>query len=213
MTRWMGLALLLVTAMATATEKEAPAPTEPYAIELWGKAAYDAAGKLSTLTFIDAEDYPATFLARVEARLRQMPVEQKLVEGVPATFDTGIMVSLTITPKAGGADARIDDIAHSPGILRKAVVRYPSDLARIEGWKGTVVAQCTVDVAGRCGPVEVVREDPGMPESGRRFAKDSLARWRFEPQRVAGKPVTSVVRIPFHLQTRTSSLPPRYFGK
>ena len=103
MTRWMGLALLLVTAMATATEKEAPAPTEPYAIELWGKAAYDATGQLSTLTFIDAEDYPAAFLARVEARLRQMPVEQKLVEGVPATFDTGILVSLTITPKAGGA--------------------------------------------------------------------------------------------------------------
>jgi len=75
-----------------------------------------------------------------------------------------------------------------------------------------VVVQCTVTVSGRCGPVEVVDQAPGMPESARRFAKDSLARWVFEPQRVGGKPIETVVRVPIRIETRHNR-PPKSFGK
>jgi len=208
------LTVMLWLAASMAMAKEAEAPTAPYEVEIWAKASYDPSGQLTSLAFVDAASYPAAFLARVEAQLRQQPIEPKLADGVPATFDTSVEVRVTITPKPGGADARIDAIDLSPGVLRRSVARFPRELSAVEGWKGLVVVQCTVSIEGRCGTIDVVKEDAGMPEAGRRFAKESIALWVFEPQRVGGKPITAEVRIPFLIEnTSKSSLPPKKFGK
>jgi len=210
MRRMLAVVWLLGASMAMAREGDAPAA--PYGVELQGKATYDASGQHSPRALGEAESYPAAFLAHVQAQLRQKPIDPRLADGVPATFDTAVRVRITITPKPGGADARIDGIGHGPGIVRRGNVLYPRDLSAVDGWKGSVVAHCVVDIAGRCGPVDIVNEAPGMPDSARKFAKDSLARWQFEPQRVGGKPITSEFTTTFNLETR-NSLPPRKFGK
>jgi len=212
MMRWLSVVLCL--AASTAMAKEAEVPAAPYEVALEARGGNSPTGHLAAWALVEAGSYPPAFLGHMEAQLRQQPIEPKLADGVPATFDTTIYVGVTITPKSGGADARIDDIIHGPGILRRTTTRFPRDLLQVEGWKGRVIVQCTVSVEGRCGPVEIVREDPGMPESGRRFARESIALWTFEPQRVGGKPVTGDVRIPFVIESKShSSLPPKKFGK
>ena len=132
------LALVFFLAASTAMAKDAAIPAMPYEVELWARASYDPAGQMTSLAFVDAASYPAAFLARVEAQLRQQPIEPKLADGVPATFDTSILVRVIISPKPGGADARIDDISQSPGILRPAARPCLNKLGRSLGGVGMV---------------------------------------------------------------------------
>ncbi|MGH9794838.1 MAG: energy transducer TonB [Candidatus Acidiferrales bacterium] len=81
-----------------------------------------------------------------------------------------------------------------PRLLEQAPVVYPQ-MARMTRLEGNVVIDARIDETGRVTEMRVV----SGPTLLHQAAKDSLARWRYEPGTLNGKPVTTnlVVTIQF----------------
>lgn len=187
------MALSLVAAMS------ARAADAPYEVVVWADAKYDAAGALSSLEFPQAADYAPALLGNLRARIAARPATPKLDGDVPATFETGVRVTLTVTPDTGSVS--VDEIVDMPRVLRMTTARFSEDMAAgASSWDGRVVGSCTVTVKGRCGAVEILSGSGDVPDEVRPIAKRALSEWRFEPQKIGGKPVEGKAVVPFVIE-------------
>lgn len=81
---------------------------------------------------------------------------------------------------------------HEPRVLARISPRYP-EAARHDGRTGEVLVSFIVDETGRVHNPEVVRaSDPIFEEATLR----AVAQWRFEPGKLAGRPVRFRMAIP-----------------
>lgn len=197
------IALSFVLAVASVA---AQAADEPYEVVVWADAEYSAAGELVELEFVGAKEYPEAFLANVRNRIVAREYTAPVVDGQPATFETGVRVTLTVTPGAGGGQVKIDEIADSARVLRMSAAKRPANVNSMD-WNGTVVARCTVTVKGRCNLAEVMERSGLDAAAAGTFAKGSLEGWRFKPQRVNGNPIESDVVVPITLEAEGSVRP------
>ena len=187
------VALSLVAAMS------ARAADAPYEVVVWADAKYDASGALSSLEFPQAADYAPALLGNLRNRIAARPASPKLDGDVPATFETGVRVTLTVTPETGSV--AVDEIVDMPRVLRMVNARFTEDMsAGASSWDGKVVGSCTVTVKGRCGAIEILSEAGQVPEEARGVAKRALSQWRFEPQKLGGKPIVGKVVVPFVIE-------------
>jgi hypothetical protein len=206
----MRLAPLFAAGLLAASALAAPlavlAADVPYEVTVWADAKYDAAGALTSLEFPQAADYSPALLGNLRNRIAARPAAPKLDGDVPATWETGVRVTLTITPETGTVS--VDDITEMPLVLRMTKARFTEDMsAGATDWDGRVMASCTVSVKGRCGPVEILTESGEAPEEARRMAKTALSGWRFQPQKVGGQPVAGKVVVPFLIERTGVSRP------
>ena len=200
------LAAALATALAFAAFPRAHAADAPYEVVVWADAKYDAAGALTALEFPQAKDYAPALLENLRTRIAARPASPKLDGDVPATFETGVRVTMTITPETGSVS--VDEIVDMPRVLRMTKARFTEDMASgASDWDGRVMASCTVSVKGRCGPVDILTGTSEAPEEARALAKKSVAGWRFEPQKVGGKAVEAKVVLPFEIERGGVSRP------
>jgi hypothetical protein len=196
----------LLFASALAAAPSVRAADAPYEVVVWAEAKYDAAGALASLEFPQAGDYSPALLGNLRNRIAARPVAPKLDGDVPATYETGVRVTLTITPETGTVS--VDDISEMPLVLRMTKARFTEDMsAGATDWDGRVMASCTVNVKGRCGAVEILTDSGDAPEEARRIAKTALGGWRFQPQKVGGKPVEGKVVVPFVIERTGVSRP------
>jgi len=121
-------------------------------------------------------------------------------QGQPATFRTGVRVSLEVRKDAAAGAVAIKGLEMAPLPIERNFVGYPADAKNSPGWSGAVTVACTVTVEGLCRDI-VVDALPGMPESVRKFGKASLEAWRFRPQEVNGKPVEGRALVSLQLET------------
>lgn len=195
-----------LVALSLVAATSARADDAPYEVIVWADAKYDAAGALTSLEFPQAGEYSPALLGNLRNRIAARPAAPKLDGDVPATYETGVRVALTITPATG--TVAVDDISDMPLVLRMTQGRFTEDMAAgASAWDGRVLASCTVSVKGRCGAVEVLTGTGEAPEEARRIAKTSLAGWRFEPQKVGGKPVEGKAVVPFVIERTGVSRP------
>lgn len=196
----------LLAFSALAAPPRANAADAPYEVTVWADAKYDATGALKALEFPQAADYSPALLENLRKRIAARPMQPKLDGDVPATYETGVRVRLTVTPETGSVS--VDEVEDMPLVLRMTKVRFTEDMAAgASAWDGVVVASCTVSVKGRCGAVEVLSGNGDVPEEARRFAKSSLAGWRFKPQTVGGKAIEGTVVVPFKIERAGVSRP------
>lgn len=196
----------LLFASALAAAPSVRAADAPYEVVIWADAKYDAAGALTALEFPQAKDYSEALLGNLRNRIAARPAAPKLDGDVPATYETGVRVTLTITPETG--TVAVDDITDMPLVLRMTQARFSEDMsAGATDWDGRVMASCTVNVKGRCGPVEILTASGEAPDEARRVAKAALAGWRFQPQKIGGKPVEGKVVVPFLIERAGVSRP------
>lgn len=196
-------ALMALSPVAASAARAADAP---YEVIIWADAKYDAAGALTSLEFPQASDYSPALLGNLRNRIAARPAAPRLDGDVPATYETGVRVALTITPATG--KVAVDDISDMPLVLHMTKARFTEDMAAGAGaWDGLVEASCTVSVKGRCGPVEVLSGNAEVPQEVREVVKRSLSEWRFKPQTVGGKPVEGKVVVPFGIERAGVSRP------
>lgn len=196
-------ALIALSLVAATSVRAADAP---YEVIIWADAKYDAAGTLTSLEFPKASEYSPALLGNLRNRIAARPATPRLDGDVPATYETGVRVALTITPATG--TVAVDDISDMPLVLRMTQVRFTEDMAGgAFTWEGPVMASCTVTVKGRCGPVEVVSGNAEVPQDLRQVVKRSLSEWRFEPQKIGGKAVEGKVVVPFRFEHAGVSRP------
>ena len=194
------VALSLVAAMS------ARAADAPYEVVVWADAKYDATGALSSLEFPQAKDYAPALVDNLRNRIAARPASPKLDGDVPATFETGVRVTLTVTPETGSV--AVDEIVDMPRVLRMVNARFTEDMsAGASSWDGKVVGSCTVTVKGRCGAIEILSEAGQVPEEARGVAKRALSQWRFEPQKLGGKPVEGKAVVSFVVERAGVSRP------
>ena len=87
-----------------------------------------------------------------------------------------------------------DAVDELPSISRRALPEYPSRAKRMNV-QGQVEVRLMVDQAGEPKECQIVSADPeGYFEAA---ALDAARRTRFMPGKVKGRPVNTVVHIPF----------------
>lgn len=179
------LALLLAAALTPAVA----APDKPYTVAIWASVEIGVEGTVTASEIKKPSDYPAPFLAAVEKRIAALRIEPPTDAGAPATLRSGLLLSYTVTPSATGGSVSLDSMSLSPLPVREQFAPYPRELSGPEDWKGKLTVSCLVGTDGMCGTIEVVSDNGVLPEPARRFARDSLQKWKFEPQRLNGKAV------------------------
>ena len=187
-----------VAALSLAFVAPLQAAEAPYEVTVWADARYDGTGALTALEFPQAKEYAPALLENLRTRIAARPAQPRLDGGAPASFETGVRVTLTVTPDTGSVS--VDDIVEMPRVLRMTKARFAQDLSGTANWNGRVQATCTVTVKGRCGSIEFPADNGGAPDEARRIAKDALAGWRFEPQKLGGKPVEGKATVSFEIE-------------
>lgn len=203
-----GLGLALAAAAARAGD-------EPYIVKLAFDASFDTEGRVTALKPHDEAEHSAALWNQLKTRLGSMKLPPvKGDDGQPATFRTGLYVSLEVSQGSGGAggQVRLKGIEPRPLVLSKTYDAVPEELAKAEGWTGEVTASCTVGVDGRCGEVKVDAL-PGLSQPVLRWAADSMARWRFQPPEIGGKPVAAPVREQFSMSVGANIQPVNFLNK
>lgn len=160
---------------------------QPYRVEIWADALFDANGKLERLDVPDADQHPAAFVERVRRQLasaRVPPVKDDA--GAPASFQTGIWLHYQVTRGDQGGQVKLQGMKIAPRPLKVYAAAQPDSLPADTPL--TVKVRCEVGTDGRCGAVKVV-ETTGTSDALRRWAVASMKGWEFAPQRVAGRPV------------------------
>lgn len=191
--------LLLVAILAwPAGAQDANAP---YQLTVWADATFDAEGGITRLEFPQQDQYPGAFLENVAARIAARPPQPRQYEGQPASFQTGVRVTVTITPAGGGGSVSVDGIEEVPRVTRMAkfVLRekdpfVPSDAG------GVLRVRCAVSIKGRCQRVDFEAAGADVPASTREQLLRAMAGWRFEPQRFNGKPVAGSIVVPVEVE-------------
>jgi protein TonB len=84
-----------------------------------------------------------------------------------------------------------------PGYLKNPPPLYP-EAARRQGQEGLVVLSVSVDKTGRPGKIEI-KSASGF-ESLDASAVKAVSRWKFQPAKIGGMPIDSVVEVPIRFQ-------------
>jgi protein TonB len=82
--------------------------------------------------------------------------------------------------------------ATAPRVIAEVKPKYTNE-ALFRRIQGTVVLQAVITRDGRASQIQIIRslDSEGLDQE----AIDALAQWRFEPGRVAGKPVDVLVTV------------------
>jgi len=176
---------------------------ESYRTAVWFDALFDAAGQVRELQAQDEAEQTPAFWAQLRSRVLRARIPPVSEQGQPATFRTGVRVSLEVRRDAAAGAVAIKGLEMAPLPIERNFVGYPVDAKNSPGWSGAVTVACTVTVEGLCRDI-VVDALPGMPESVRKFGKASLEAWRFRPQEVNGKPVEGRALVSLQLETSDS---------
>ena len=172
------LSALLLSFAPTQTNAE----DAPYQINIWSSVLFNAEGNPAEIRIEKEAEYPAKFLEAVKGKISAAHIDAPLQNGQAVSYRTGIRLVYTVTPSAQGASVTLDEFTLSPLPLREYYAPYPRSLAGENGWQGVLKVVCKVSTEGLCATVDVTGVDGPAPEAARKYAKDSMAKWKFEPQ-------------------------------
>lgn len=178
--------------------------TAPYQVAVWARVLFGPEGRPAVVELVDNPGLTPQFLQAARERLEKARIEPQQVQGAATSFRTGVRMDFEITPAPTGGNARLLGLAMLPLPIKRLYAEQPSNVAQAEGWTGVLTARCTVGPDGRCQRVSV-RANVAMPETARRFVKESLELWWFEPQQLAGQPVEGEFETEFALQAATAA--------
>jgi hypothetical protein len=199
--RRSGLAPVLLAVLLAAVAMVAPAgaqeAAEPYELTIWADVTYAADGQITQLEFPQQDEYPAAFLENIRARIAARPPQPREDNGQPATFQTGVRVNVTVSPATGSVT--VDAIDEAPRVTRMTRFVLREEDAILAEAGGVVRVRCTVSTKGRCQRVDFELAD--VPASTREYALRSMGGWRFEPQRLNGKPVAGTIVVPLEVES------------
>jgi hypothetical protein len=197
--RFAALLTAALTSLAPAIEAAASpsGAAEPYTVTVWASAEFDEAGRVRTLNFHSLTDHAPEFLEKVRPVLMRARVTPPSSGDVPATFESGLRVTLRIVPsQQDGNRFSVTNLLLQPLPLRTFAPEYNAYVRGGHPVTFSVTASCLVDSEGRCGRVSVTSEG-GVPESFRDAVRRAYQRWEFAPQKINGKAVPGEASMAF----------------
>lgn len=175
-----------------------------YVVDVAFDASFDAEGKLTELRPHNEAEHPAALWNQLKGRLGGMKLPPvKTEDGQPATFRTGLYVTLEVSQEEGKAGlVRIKGLDARPLVLVKDYWGAPDIVSSKDShgaWSGEVEAECLVGADGKCGEIKI-KAVASMPKAVMQWASSSMALWRFQPPEINGKPIAARVREVLSLQ-------------
>lgn len=191
--RHLMLGAALCAAPLAAIANPAPAPGQPYTVEVWSDATFGPDGRIQQLEVIKAPELPDTFVERVRSQLSKARIPPvKDASGEPGTFQTGVLMSYLVTPGEKGGTVRVQGMRVEPRPLKRYMASQPKGLPA--NTELTARVQCEVGTDGRCIDAKII-ESTGTYDALRRWALASARGWEFLPQRLNGQPMPATVEI------------------
>ncbi len=178
----IGLLMGLQT-VTSAARGETIDEVDHYRSDVWARVVFGVDGKAQSQQVVGEDQLPAAFVDIVKTHLAAARVEPRSIDGKPATFTSGVRLQYEITRSREGGSARLAQVQVAPLPLKRYYAAFPRELRGPNNWDGAFTATCLVGTEGVCSHISV-KTLPGMPPSIHRYAKASLERWTFEPQRV-----------------------------
>lgn len=117
-------------------------------------------------------------------------------KGDPAGLEGGVAQGGVVGGQVGGAIALPEDAIPPMPAKTNAIPPYPQE-ARAAGKTGTVVLKVIILADGTVADVQVMRGDEPFVSA----AMQTVKKWRYEPARFKGQPITvyRIIQIPFKL--------------
>ncbi len=193
----------LAAAVLCFATAQAHAEDAPYQIKIWSSVLFNTEGTPADIRIEKEAEYPVKFLDAVKAKIAAAHIDAPTQDGQAARYRTGIRLVYTVTPSAQGASVTLDEFALSPLPLREYYAPYPRSLAGENGWQGNLKVVCKVSAEGMCSTVDVTGVNGPAPEAARKYAKDSMAKWKFEPQTLNDTAIESEFTFVMSLKTDT----------
>ncbi len=211
LTRLFVLFFLTFSISAHGTEES----NKPYSTKVWASVLFDNTGKAIDIRIINESLYPTKFLEHVKNRIADTQIEPPQLEARSVSFQTGTRLNYTITPSKNGGNATFKDMYFSPLPIREYFANFPAELAYENSWEGKLNVICQVAIDGMCASIDVKAVSGQLPEVARKYARDSMKKWEFEPQQLDGKPVSSEFQLNLNLMSdpHIISDPRRYLRK
>lgn len=200
-----GVAVAAVTAMAWGC-KQAPRPEIDAANTAMERAIGSQAPQYAANAMREAEQAKAELASELQAqsqawvksydRARELALETKAAaerataEAIAAREDLDRASARRTAARTASADARKAADVQPPVKIKDVAPVYPS-IARAAGVEGTVTIVAGIDANGNVVSTNVLRSVPLLNQA----ALDAVKEWQYEPQRVGGKAVPSVVTV------------------
>lgn len=189
--RVVSVLFLFLLLPAAAADK----PAAPYTIAVWSDVSFNSEGGVSESRILKEADYPVKFVDAVKAKIAAMRITPPEQDGKPGELRSGVRVSYLITPSASGASVSLQETLLAPLPVREIYAAYPKSLNREDSWQGRIDIRCEIDTAGQCLNPVMTTDNGSLPEDARRFAKDSITKWKFAPQTVNGQAIPGEFHI------------------
>lgn len=203
MHRHVGGAVLLAVGLAMAAGAgQAAKRRGPVEFRVEARIAVDAHGA-ATRVELPPEVAPA-LQALVRQRVAQWLFSTPKVNGVPAEAEASLHILLHAEPAEGGQyNVTVEEATVGPGIVRMEPPPYPHQMLR-EGQQATLLLVGVVQPDGSFADVAVEScLGPTQANARKTFVDAALhtaRHWKFRPERVAGNPVSTRVRIPVNFR-------------
>lgn len=167
-------------------------------VQVWFDARFDEQGRLVEARPVNDPPQPEGLWQALMPRIQNARIDPPQLDGQPATLSTGLLVLLKWRESEGRTTMELASVRPAALPLVRHMLAPPREVTSVEEWEGRINIRCQVNTEGRCDDIQV--EAPaGVPVSVRRWAKASMAQWRFRPQQLNGQPVASVVQVPLVL--------------
>ena len=170
-------------------------PAAPYTIAVWSDVSFNSEGGVSESRILKEADYPMKFVDAVKAKIAAMRITPPEQDGKPGELRSGLRVSYLITPSATGASVSLQETLLAPLPVREIYAAYPKSLNREDSWQGRIDIRCEIDITGQCLSPVMTTDNGSLPEDARRFAKDSITKWKFAPQTLNGQAIPGEFRM------------------
>ena len=196
----LGTALVALVVLALpGPAPRAEAPPRDVAFWLSADIVIAADGAVTSLAWRESRAVGKLAASRLEPIARQWQFEAGRVDGVAVETQTTLTVELNASVEPDGSvRLRVADAHTGASSVSRAPPAYPVDALR-DGVSALVVARVRVAADG---PAEIseLRFGEDVPDYyERQFAKTvraAIAKWQFRPERVAGHPVATEMRVP-----------------
>ena len=172
---------------------------KPYTITLWSDVSFGTDGGVAQSTLVKENEYPAKFAEAVKAKIAAMRIAPPQQDGKPAALRSGVRLSYLVTPSASGGTVSLQETLLAPLPIREVYAAYPKSLNREDSWQGRIDIRCEIDTAGQCLNPIMSTDNGSLPEDARRFAKDSITKWKFAPQTLNDQAIPGEFRMSFDI--------------
>jgi hypothetical protein len=180
---------------------------KPYPVVVWADLVFDENAQVSRITIPGKEELSKPFVDLLMNTLASSKFSSPVNPQQLRRMESGLKVVMVIDPTTSKARFASEQLMPRP--VRREQQSMP--LLRVKGdWSGEIFVSCKISASGRCYK-PVIDPSTNAPDESKKILRATLGKWRFVPQRRAGKAIES--EFSTWVTIEADPLPPMQAGR